>query len=385
MRIIIANDNYYPNINGASYFAQRLAKGLIKAGHEVLVIAPSSCTHDEKFTLDSVNVFGVRSIPLERMRIARLWGVQEVIRRVVKEFQPDIIHIQSHFAISRKTAAIARELGIPVLGTNHFMPDNVIHYLPLPKSLVNRTKRIFWYFFLKTFNNLDTVTSPTHAAATCLLSIGLVKPVEVVSNGLDLEIFKASNDGRYLKSRYHLPDCPILLSVGRLDKEKKLDLVIRALELTISQIPIHLVIAGDGAERDNLKSLVSRLGLDSAVTFTGFVPDADLPNLYPLGDCFIMAGPFELQSLVTMEAMASGLPVVAVRALALPELVRDKENGFLYPDGDIEKLSAALKKIFSNQALRQKMSQKSQEYIKAHNIQKTIADFLALYNNLLKK
>lgn len=385
MKIIIATDNYYPNVNGASYFTQRLARGLLKEGHKILIITPSRHKQDERFKQNGINIFGIRSIPLERIRIARPFGVKQELKKIIKEFSPDIIHIQSHFAVSRKTAIIARELKIPVIGTNHFMPGNLIAYLPLPNFIAERTGNIFWYFFLKVFKKIDAVTSPTYSAAASINRIGLLKPVHVISNGLDLGIFKASNRGEYLKEQYNLPNNPILLSVGRLDKDKNLDLVIKAFALSIKKITINLVIVGGGAERKNLENLVKELDLESMVTFTGFVPDNDLPNLYPLADCFVIAGPYELQSLVTMEAMASGLPVIAVRALALPELVKDKENGFLYPDRDVKLLSDDIVSIFSDSNLRRTMSLKSQEFIKKHDINNTINSFVNLYKDLLKK
>ena len=162
-------------------------------------------------------------------------------------------------------------------------------------------------------------------------------------------------------------------------------MVLMSLPKVLEKIDIHFVIAGKGAEAEKLNKLVDDLLLRNHVTFAGFVPDEDLPNLYTIADCFIIAGIAELQSLVTMEAMATGLPVIAVNAMALPELVRNGENGFLFEPGDTESLSNSLIDIFTNQVLRKRMGERSLEIVKDHDINKSMAIFESLYQNMLNK
>lgn len=386
MKILIATDNYYPNVNGASYFTQRLAQYLLKHNQEVLVLAPARGRDDERFKQDGVNIFGLKSLPIERIRFAWPFGsvTRDSIEKALREFQPDVVHIQSHFAISRKTAQAAKRLGIPVIGTNHFMPENLVTYLPLPENLRNKTKKLFWQVFLRVFNSIDLATSPTQTAADILPRIGLKKPVKVVSNGIDLSLFKTTNNGEYLRGRYNLPNRPLLLFVGRLDPEKKIDFVLRSLVPIINRTDLQLVLVGSGAEKENLQNLAESLGLSDRVTFTGFVPDIDLPNIYALATAFVMPGVAELQSIVTMEAMATGLPVIAVRAVALPELVHDNVNGYLYEENDSQRLGECILNIFSNQELREKMGRGSLEIIGRHDINKIITTFLGLYEVLIK-
>jgi glycosyltransferase involved in cell wall biosynthesis len=386
MKILIATDNYYPNVNGASYFAQRLAYYLKKHYHSVLVIAPSLNHYEETSQYDGVQVYGVPSMPLERIRVPFPIMVALYVEKAINQFQPDVIHIQSHFAIGRNAANTAKSLHIPIVGTNHFMPENLVHYFHPPKPIETMVINMGWAYCLKTLNRLDAVTSPTKIAAGLLEKVGIKKPVSVISNGIDLQIFKPSNDGAYLATRYKIPtDKPVLLFVGRLDKEKYLDLVIRALAKAISQTPITLIIVGTGAERSKLEKLAADLHLQLHIIFTGFVPDEDLPNLYTLADCFIMAGTVELQSIATMEAMASGLPVLAVRAMALPELVRDGENGFLFEHGNISQMAEQIVRLLGNQSLRQKMGQTSLQIIQSHNIDRVIEKFEALYQEIAKR
>lgn len=386
MKILIAADTYYPIVNGASYAAQRLADWLQRDGYEVLVVAPSRSFMHEAYSHEKISIRGVSSFPIERIQVAIPLIATNQIKKAIVDFRPDVVHIQMHFLVARQAVYAAKSMGIPVVGTNHFMPENLIHYLPIPKSMYGVVKKMAWQDFVKLFNTLDVVISPTIAGAKVLKDAGLTKEVKVISNGIDTERFSSSKSGLYLKKRYHMPDCPLLLFVGRVDKEKNLDVVIAGFAKFVKRArahSAHFVIAGLGAEKKKLERLVFQLGIANDVTFTGFVPDVDLPNLYAQASCFIIGGTAELQSIAAMEAMASGLPVIAANAVALPELVEHGQNGFLFAPGDIDVIAQNLEAIFSNVALQKSMAKKSLDIIRGHDIQKVIKQYGPLYKSVL--
>lgn len=390
MRILIAADSYYPNVDGSSYFSQRLASRLKTRGHEVLVVAPSRSVRTGHFNHAGVNVFGVRSFanPFHKdYRFSPPLFIKQEIKLAIKIFAPDVVHIQGHFFVERTAMVAANKMGLPVIGTNHFMPENLVLYLHLPRTAEEWVKRLMWWQFREVFKRVDIVTTPTVSAKNLLRQIGLAKEVIPLSNGIDLERFHPRPARPDLKKKYRLPDQPLLFSVGRLSPEKNIDLILRALALVDDKIKPHLVIAGSGKKtvRQGLERLALNLGLTDSVTFTGFVPDEELPYFYNLVDCFITAGTAELQSLVTMEAMASGLPVLAARALALPELVRHGVNGYLFEPGNAKDLAAGMEKMFSDLVLRKNMAAKSLEIIKAHDVNKIVDKFEALYRSVVKK
>jgi 1,2-diacylglycerol 3-alpha-glucosyltransferase len=388
MRILLATDTYCPDVNGAAYFTYRLATMLSHRGHNVFVMCPSRSFRNTVSNDNAVTVYGIRSIPIpiyRNFRISPLF-IPRTVTKAVKEISPDIVHIQNHFLIGKEVVSAAKRLGIPAIGTNHFMPENLVHYLHLPGIAERWVQKLAWRQFVRVFEQLDSVTTPTKTAAALLEKAALNKDVMPVSCGIDLERFKPTNDGTYLKRRFAIPtDKPVLLYVGRLDKEKKIDVVLRALPDISRVTGVHLVLAGLGKEKQNLEALAEKLGIQKAVTFTGFVPDEDLQNIYRVADLFVTAGIAELQSIVTMEAMASGLPVVAVNAMALPELVHNGENGYLFSDGDSEMLAERVIAILANQALRARMSEKSLEIIKDHDINKTIEKYEAIYSDIVSR
>ncbi len=390
MKILIAADTYYPHVNGASYFAQRLAFYLKKQGHEVLAIAPSDTLDFKMGQHDGVDIFGVRSLPVffyKGFRFSPPVMIRKRIEDKIREFNPDVVHVQSHFFVCRTVAAAARKLGIPVMGTNHFMPENLVHYLHFPKKPEQWVKNWAWRGFRKVFDQLDYVTTPTQTAADLLIKTGFDKPVLAISCGIDLERFKPESVEKIDEVRrlYKLQNKPTFLYVGRLDKEKNVDYVLKAMALAKGKADFQYVIVGKGTETEPLKELTKQLGLESSVVFTGFVPDDKLPDLYQASDIFVIAGIAELQSIVTMEAMASGLPILAVNAMALPELCLDSENGYRFEMGNEDALSEKMIGLATDSELRKKMSEKSLQIIQKHDIRKTIPQFEALYKTMMKK
>ena len=304
---------------------------------------------------------------------------------MVKEISPDIIHVQNSFMISRGAVKIAKKFKIPIIGTNHFMAENLVQYLHMPKITENLLNKLSWKECIKVLKQVDLVTTPTKTAAELLKSNGFNKEIIPVSNGIDLNRFNPKNDGAYLKQKYEIPpDKSIILYAGRLDKEKKVETILEALPFILKTKDIHLVLAGKGNKKEDLENLTKKLKIQQTVTFTGYISDEDLKNIYCIADIFVIASIAELQSIVTMEAMASGLPIIATNVMALPELVHDGENGYLFQDGDSKTLAEEVLKILSDKNLQIQMSKKSLEIIQAHDINKIVSKFESLYKEVIE-
>lgn len=386
MKILIATDTYYPHVNGASYFTQRLAYYLNGRGHDVRVIAPSQTISNTDEVINGVRVHGIRSFPIlfySGFRFSVPLSIKPTIKKVLEQFKPDIVHLQMHFIISRLVLSVALRKKIPTVATNHFMPENLVHYVPLAPIFDDYVKKATWWDFARIFKKVNYVTSPTETAAN-LIQEKLLAPVKVISCGVDLKRFNPKNNGEHLKEICKIPSDPIMLYVGRLDKDKNLDFVLSSFKEAVKKLKMHFVIAGKGVEKDNLSKLAEKLGVKNHVTFTGFVPDEELPNLYALADLVVSPGTAELQSISTMEAMATGLPIIAVNAVALPELVKEGENGFLYSNGDTKSLSEKIIKIFSDGKLRTLMGKRSLEIIAKHDIESVINEYEKIYTSQLR-
>jgi 1,2-diacylglycerol 3-alpha-glucosyltransferase len=382
MKILITTDSYYPQVNGASVFGQRLAAGLRDRGHDVMVVAPATSVRSGYHEVAGVKVFGVRSVPVfiyKGMRIVVPVEIERTTLKVVQDFQPDVIHVQGHFPVSEAVIRNAKKAGIPVVGTNHFMPENLTHYAHLPSLVDPKLQRWMWAKFRGIFEEIDLVTTPTARAAGYMRKNGFGEEFKVISNGIDLLRFNPGQAQEGFKGRYGLPNTPVLLYVGRLDREKNLDVVLKALQIATDDVAIHFAVAGTGARREQLERLAARLGISDRVTFLGYVPDEDLPALYCAADCFVLAGTAELQSIATMEAMASGLPVLAADAVALPELVRDGLNGRLFEPGNVDMLATQMRLVFTDEVLRRGMARESLRIIQDHAVERTMEAFETSY------
>jgi glycosyltransferase involved in cell wall biosynthesis len=383
MRVLIGADTYAPDVNGASYFAQRLAATLVRR-HQVHVVAPARGARSRTMSRDGIVEHRVRSLPVVRRaeyRFCAPVGLVGTAGRLLDRVQPDVVHVQSHFFLCRALITAAGTRGIPVVATNHFMPENLVHYLPVRGVWRDRVQRWAWADAAKVFTGADVVTAPTPYAAALTESAGVRGPVRPISCGMDLIRFRASTAAAAdFRLRYQVPQRPTIAYVGRLDLEKNLDVLVRALPAVRRRIAdVQLLLVGIGDQQRRLQALAARLGVANGMICTGFVDDVDLPGAYAAADVFVNPGTAELQSLVTLEAMASGIPVLGADAAALPHLVRDNHNGFLFPPGDSATLADRLVAVLSDHARADVMGRRSRVLAEQHDIGATAAAFEAIY------
>ncbi|HEY5461659.1 MAG TPA: glycosyltransferase [Hanamia sp.] len=386
MKILFVSSSYYPHINGVYYFVCRIGPMLQEKGHQVAVIAPSESIHFSKKKIDNLDVYGMPSLSViinPSIRIPIPFFLKSRIKRIIESFKPDIIHIQDHFPLSTMVVNVNKNMKIPIIGSNHFMPENFTVLLQ-NKNLKKRTENYLWKRFSKVFNQVNLITTPTETGAR-LIRPRLKVKVIAISSGISLTDFNPFGDTREIKERYSLPDKPILLYVGRLDPEKHIEEILQAVALVVKKIDFCFIVVGKGTSKIPLEKLTNQLSITDKVIFTGFVPDEDLPYFYKLSRCFIIASIAELLSLSTLQAMASGLPVISVNAGALVELVKDKMNGYLYEEDDVPALVQSIEDIIIHNDVYTKMSKKSLEYVQQHDINKTLESFEKLYQDQISK
>ena len=151
MKILFVSDTYYPHLNGVYYFVCRIAPLLQEKGHRVAVIAPSETTRFTKKWIDNIEVFGVPSLPLllyPKIRFPIPFLIASQVERLLKSFSPDIIHLQDHFMLSRAVLRANKRIGVPILGTNHFMPENLTS-LVRSEKWKKRLEKLMWARFFQ--------------------------------------------------------------------------------------------------------------------------------------------------------------------------------------------------------------------------------------------
>ncbi len=387
LRILLANETYPPDTNGSAIFTQRLARGLVGRGHRVVVVAPGIKFKDQTgFDEEQgFEIFRIKSIPIKPLhpyfRIVYKANIDIKLERLVRSFKPNIIHIQNHFTLGKACLHTATKLDISIIGTNHFMPQNLLEYFP--KVLGSRISHFMWNDFMKVYGEVDYVTTPSYAGLKILKEVGLEDRIEVISNGIDLERFERRPVKSSLFEKFEIKrDLPIFLFAGRLEKDKNIDLILRATSIVLKKKNVQVVIVGRGKDEREFKNLAKKLNLDSAVVFTGRIEQDYLRSMYSLADVYIGSGSAELQGIAVMEAMAAGLPVLALNAVALPELVQDGVNGFLFELNE-EDLAEKMLGILGDKTKLRTMGKNSLEIIKSHDIRITIAKYEELYMKII--
>lgn len=386
MRILIASDLHWPNINGVATFGRNLAHGLAAAGHEVLVIAPSQTGKKYEEIDRNHRVMRTSSVVFPFYQNFRISiSPYREVKRIVEDFEPDVIHVQTPAGIGLAATQVAKKFGIPLVATNHAMPENLIDNLRLLAPFSRPINYILKQLGTRFYNNADFVTLPTEAAINMLKGDSFHAPYMAISNGIDLQRFSPGKVPDEIYKRFDIPKGKkIILYVGRLDAEKHVSVLIRAARQVVDGPDnVHVVIVGKGTDMENLQNLVERLNMGDHVTFTGRVEDEDLPYFHRMGDVFAMPSPVELQCLAMLESMAAGSPVVAVNVGALYELCQDGRNGYLYDLDNDEQMAEKLGKIITDDALRAKMSHESLDIAKTHELGHTIAQFVTLYKHVI--
>jgi Glycosyltransferase len=381
LTVLIGTDTFLPHVNGAARFTERLAAGMVERGHDVHVMAPSA-THAEHGTFTEViegqpmtmhRIPSWRYLPHDWLTFVLPWMSKHYARKVLDEIQPDVVHIQSHIVIGRGLAREARKRGIPIIATNHVMAENVVDFTTLPPFLDKVVVKLAWDDAKRTFDLTRAVTTPTRRAADFLESTIRIENVIPISCGIDARNYTADLTPR---------DRNRIVFVGRLTTEKQIDVVLRALTKLDPALDVTFDVIGKGDQQRNLERRTAELGLEDRVTFHGRTSDEELRGHLTRASVFVIASIAELQSIATMEAMASGLPIVAADAVALPHLVHDGENGYLFEPGDVDALAARLTTVLTQSPEeRLRMQQASLDGVKVHDIQRTLATFEALYRD----
>ena len=384
MKIAIATDFHSPWVGGPATFIDNFTSFLAGREHQIEVLAPSATgsasvergIHATLHRFDSVSLpfgYGVRAV----------WRLDRVVA-TLRRIQPDVIQIHHPFPLGATATIASHRLGIPIVAVNHTIPECSLYgmrqSMAYPLALRAFRRYLAWLLAQAT-----AICTPTRTAATLLNAMGIGRRIDVISNGIDTARFRPSENRVAARRKLGLPDKPLVLYTGRLDAEKDMETWLRAGVALLSGVDAHLVLGGEGTEKPKLQGTVRRLGLESKVTFPGYLPVDELPWLYQAADVYFITSAVELQSITTLEALASGLPVVAADAAALPELVVPGENGYLAKPGDAASFRTALAGILRSPATAGRMGAAGRLIAEQHSLQHVAAQHEQLLESVAER
>jgi 1,2-diacylglycerol 3-alpha-glucosyltransferase len=373
-------DTYAPHVNGIAISLELLTRGLRAAGHRVTVFAPRfpGC-HDSDADVHRLPAVRYTELPPVYIAVAGTTRATLALHRT----QFDILHVHSPLTVGLLAYLTARTKRVPLIYTNHTSITDYIHYL----KVVGRTgpvRSAARWFSAMSANLSDRVVVPSAKFERLLHEQNVHRPLHIIPNGIDLSNFYKLNSSRsYRKKLGIAPDKHILVFVGRLDWEKRVDILIDTFTDVAARNPdAYFVIAGDGSFRPQLEAQAAASGWGERIRFLGMLSRAELPDLLHDSDLFLSASTSETQCLALVEAIAAGLPVVALHDDAFEGILMDGVNGRVV-SRDVELFSQVVCELLADHATRQAFGRNSVELSRKFSVDIQIDSLVKLYREAI--
>ena len=307
MKIGMMADMYKPYISGVTTYISLNKRYLEKNGHEVFIFTFGN----GKYPIDEPNIIRSPGFPIKKGEIDFNLDHNRSAKALLRTM--DIVHVHHPLFSGSIALRECRPNHIPIVFTNHTRFD-IYFLMYIPGFLKKTFYRILKSYLQNFFTKIDTVIVPSKSMKNVVRQFGNDFPVEVEPHGMELEPFFRRGIARDRSEFGFQPDDILLIYVGRLWPEKNLPRLIKAFEIICRDWDrARLLVVGDGPDRGKLESLVTQMGLNSKVFFTGVIPFHELPPYYKAGDIFVTPSSTETFGLTVVEAMASGLPVVGIK------------------------------------------------------------------------
>jgi 1,2-diacylglycerol 3-alpha-glucosyltransferase len=382
MNICFVSDLFDSSYGGVPVVVNRFIQRLVERGHKVTVVtskckSKESVERKENFTIYRFSSF---TLPKSEGEYALSFPSFHRIRQIFEREGIDVLHCHVPSFLSLACVLEARKMGVPSIATNHLLSETFSRNL-----FFNSTKfNAFFYKIVNVFYNLvDTVLCPSTYGLRTLRENGLNTRAFVLSNGIELSKFNANLKHEQFDRQFGLKDeNKKILYVGRLMKEKGLDILIKAYGIVNAKVPnTNLIIVGKGHIRRNLEDLANGLGLKNVI-FTGFISDSLLRQAYASSDIFVLPSYAEIQPLVLLEALAMGLPAIGTNVGGIPEMIIEGRNGYIVKPGDREGLAERIITILNDSKLRKEFSRNSLQMARENDIEKSADKLERLYHRL---
>ena len=361
----------------------RFAAILRARGHKVVFVGARGMPEND--TTREIPTYRYRSIPLPKSDGWRLaLPTPRELAEVFAEEDIDVVHVTIPTPCAIAAARVAKKRGMGLVAHSHSQPENLSMVLP---GLVQRVANPMWNKFLAwVYGKADLLIYPSPFARDILEPYKKVDVATmVISNGVDAKEFSSRETGDFLE-RFDIPRKPVkILFVGRLFPEKSVHTLVEAMATVVKATPeSHLMIVGGGYLRASLESLVERLRLQDHVTFLGIVDDVEKVQAYNASDVFVLPSLAELEGMVVLEAMATGLPIIVSDAEMSASKFFVRDNGFLFRTGDAAHLAERITTMVRDATLRSRMARESLRRVEKYDIGKSVDLLEEAYHSVLE-
>jgi len=359
MRVLMVSDVYFPRINGVSTAIQTYREALAARGIEVSLVAPDYGSACREPWISRVSARQVPRDPEDRLM---RWGAMRAAVDAAVARGCDLIHVQTPFLAHYAGHGAARRAGLPVIATYHTLFEEYLqHYAPfVPAGWLRSMAR---RFSRSQCNALNAVIVPSQAIHQRLSDYGVTSPLHILPTGIPVGRFAGHGRDAFRARHGIAPARPVALYVGRVAHEKNIDFLLDVVDLARESLPeLLLLIAGEGPALAGLREAVASRGLDGNVQFLGYLDRrSELPDCYAAADVFAFASRTETQGLVLLEAMAAGLPVVALAAMGTIDILGAR-RGALVPEDNPAAFALEVVGVLRNADLRRRLARDGRDY-----------------------
>jgi 1,2-diacylglycerol 3-alpha-glucosyltransferase len=350
LNIAFYTDTYLPAVDGVVTSILNFRSELERRGHKVYLFGSRNITRGSSHPESRVFLYpGLEFRPYPQYSLA-LFPYNSMNK--LKSLEIDLLHAHTPFIMGFAALVSSKVQKYPLVGSYHTLINNrevIKAYYPKNKQLKRFTSRYLLKYVKFFYRKCNATTAPSHAIMGMLQRYG-IENVSVVPNSVDLKVFNGRVSGEAMRESLGMRDGEkMVLYLGRLSREKRIDVMLRAAsKITRKRKDIRFVIGGAGPSEAYYKGMARRLGLQKNVIFTGSVSRRQLPKLYAAADALCLPSTFETQGIVSLEAMASGKPVVGANYLALKELIKSGKNGEKFRPGDYMACAEKIEKVLNN-------------------------------------
>lgn len=378
MNILMVTNTFTPHVGGVANSVRRFTEEFRERGHRVLVVAPEF-EGAPRAEQDVVRVPAVQNFNGSDFAVPVPITLR--VSEGLKDFLPQVVHSHHPFLLGDTALRVAASREVPVVFTHHTMYENYTHYVPGDSPQLKR----FVIDLTTGYCNLcDAVIAPSETVADLLLRRGVTVPVAVIPTGVDLKVF-AGADGPTYRRAAGIPESAFVVGhVGRLAPEKNMGFLADAVVGFLAQHPEgRFLLVGEGPSKEPLLATFAGHGLSERVHLGGVLQGRELASAYNAMNVFAFASLTETQGMVLTEAMAAGVPVVAIDAPGACEVVRDGENGRLVPRPEVEAFREALRWVAELGPLeRRRLAEGVDATVREFSMPRSAEKQLAFYKSL---
>lgn len=373
MKIVFFTDTYTPQINGVVTAIKLFSEELRKKGHKVYIFCPKAKRQKKDKFIYRIPSFKFKPYPEYRGSIPT-----PKMLALIRKINPDIIHVHTPASIGFTGMVIARYLKIPLVMTYHTLLEEYFKYFLLSlrgrKRIESQAEKMMKKFTRFFYNKADLVITPSSAIKKLLEDENVKRPIEILPNGIKLKKLKKTKK----KDK-------TVLYVGRIGKEKSIDVLLKSFKELLKRIDCKFMIVGDGPDRGRLEKLARKMRIENKVEFTGYIDYEKLMDYYSIADVFVSASVTETQGLTILESFVCGCPVVVSDALGFKDVVENGKNGFLVKPNNLKEFSNRIYQILKNKRLRDKLSKQAKKTAKLYTISNCSKNLVHTYKKLIKQ